>query len=321
MTVARFSRLILTRSGLVAFGLLLALVLLEIALRTAALFTAVEQPVRISQSGSIKQRVACLGDSNTYGLFVDRERAYPKVLEYKWNREGTRPIEVFNLGVPGTNSSKLLSQFRRLLDTFAPHLALVMIGANDFWTVPVPLTADGATGDDQRYELWRASRVFRLLFMVWRSLQQSDPLSIEFQVASQGGHRGVVHYGEEAIDLTFTGKASGMMTAEWQRDLQRNLEALLAIGSASGTRVVLLTYPADFARCYQRTNEVIRRTAAASYTPLIDIGQQFHAACPDETCTELLLPDCHPNYKGHALVAAKVRDFLQGAPQAAAPVP
>jgi lysophospholipase L1-like esterase len=312
MTVATLSRFILTRAGLVALGVLLCLVLLEIALRTAALFTAIEQPERIAQPRFAKQRVVCLGDSNTYGMFVKRDGAYPQVLERSWNGSEAGAIEVLNLGVPGTNSSKLRARFPHILAAFKPDVALVMIGANDFWTLPVPADPAEEAGRGVVYALWRASRAFRLLFTIWRSRQERERLEIEFEIGSLDRHRGVVHYGDQEIDLTFTGKAGPGATAGWHRDLERNLAALLAAARPAGTRVVFLTYPADFRRCYRGANDAIRAAAAATRATLVDLGLEFRRACADEPCAELLYKDCHPNPKGHELVAEKVRQALRG---------
>ena len=52
-----------------------------------------------------------MGDSNTYGLYLDKKDAYPKQLETIWNAtHKNNPIEVINLGYPGSNSSDTRSK-------------------------------------------------------------------------------------------------------------------------------------------------------------------------------------------------------------------
>jgi lysophospholipase L1-like esterase len=47
-------------------------------------------------------RVVCLGDSNTYGLYVHREEAYPAILQKLWTDGSERADPaVINLGHPG----------------------------------------------------------------------------------------------------------------------------------------------------------------------------------------------------------------------------
>src|SRR5205085_2121223 len=98
--------------------------------------------------------ILTLGDSNTYGLYVPAEDAYPRVLERLWNaHRPDEPIEVLDFAFPGMNSSRLRRLFPGLVEAVRPDLVLVMIGANDVWTVPEP-TADepGATATQL---LWR----------------------------------------------------------------------------------------------------------------------------------------------------------------------
>jgi hypothetical protein len=74
------------------------------------------------------RRVLCLGDSNTYGLYLaDRAQAYPQTFEALWNERVVSPrIEVLNLGYPGTNSSRLRRDLPRMLETFAPDVVVLM---------------------------------------------------------------------------------------------------------------------------------------------------------------------------------------------------
>ena len=57
----------------------------------------------------------CIGDSNTYGLWLERSQAYPQQLETLWNERNESPkLEVLNLGFPGTNSSRIVRDLRRV---------------------------------------------------------------------------------------------------------------------------------------------------------------------------------------------------------------
>src|SRR2546422_967854 len=81
------------------------------------------------------------------------------------------PIEVMNLGFPGTNSSHIRNALPKLLSMFHPDVVTVMVGGNDWWTAPEPM-AD-APGTRARLDtfLWRVSRLYRLLYMLRRSSQ------------------------------------------------------------------------------------------------------------------------------------------------------
>lgn len=49
----------------------------------------------------------------------------------------TRPRPKPRGGDPGMNASRVTCDFSKVLDTFRPDLAFVLIGCNDFWTEPV----------------------------------------------------------------------------------------------------------------------------------------------------------------------------------------
>jgi lysophospholipase L1-like esterase len=56
-----------------------------------------------------------------------------------WNeRVGEPRAEVLNLGFPGTNFSRPVRDLPRLLETFRPDFTIIMVGVNDFWTLPFP---------------------------------------------------------------------------------------------------------------------------------------------------------------------------------------
>ena len=103
---------VLKKTGLVLRWIiivtLLTLVLLEGVLQVAAVFIDKhQQPSQWLHPGRV--RILTLGDSNTYGLYLQADQAYPSLLEQQWNaHHPDNRIEVINLGFPGTNSSRVL---------------------------------------------------------------------------------------------------------------------------------------------------------------------------------------------------------------------
>ena len=80
---ARRSEL-LPRLALVVVGLVLAL-LLEAGLQIGAAYVRVTGRAVSTQWTTRGGRMLCLGDSNTYGIWVDGRQAYPAVLQQLWN--------------------------------------------------------------------------------------------------------------------------------------------------------------------------------------------------------------------------------------------
>lgn len=156
------------RLCLVLGGLALAVALLEGALWAAALVVRVSGrplPITLASEG---RRVLATGDSNTYGLYLEPEQAYPLVFERLWNaRHPEHPVEVLNVGYPGTNTSRLRNALPRFLESAKPDVVTIMVGANDFWTEPEPVPRDVEASPEHGGPswLWRHSRVYRLLYM------------------------------------------------------------------------------------------------------------------------------------------------------------
>src|SRR5262249_22930126 len=159
---------------LLVAGLLAGLLVLEVVLQVAALYVRSTRGVAASSRWVPgRRRLVTLGDSNTYGLYLrDRSAAYPTMLERLWNETpGAPPIEVLNLGFPGTNSSQVLNTFPEMLATLHPDIVTVMVGANDLWTVPEPtnLAPLQTWGWRLRILLWQTSRVYRAFYMLQRA--------------------------------------------------------------------------------------------------------------------------------------------------------
>ena len=119
---------VLARLAFLPVSLVLALALLEFVLQVGALYvdaTRSDPPAWLTGD----RRILCLGDSHTYGLWLDRDQAYPEQLEALWNESVESPkIEVINLGLPGMHSSRLRREFPGLLETFAPDLVILIVG-------------------------------------------------------------------------------------------------------------------------------------------------------------------------------------------------
>ncbi len=296
-------RQFLARMGLVVFGLGMALLVAEAALQLGTLvLRATGRDLPASWSTS-HHRVLCLGDSNTYGLYLSRAQAYPQQLENLWNSQPSRPpIEVLNLGFPGMSSSRLRNQIIEMVRVFRPEVVTVMVGVNDYWTVPDRTDApmENRSFDDA---LWRVSRVYRLLFMVrraWRAPSLDIPRN-----PIPDPNPATARYGTAEFDLGFDKAQLGMRKAMedlWRPALAANLTDIAAVARELGSEVIVLTYPGPRGP-YAAASTVIRETAAADGVKLIDTAESFAPNCVPGPCPDLLFPDQHPTAKGHARIA------------------
>jgi lysophospholipase L1-like esterase len=285
--------------ALIPFGVVLALALLEGGLQLAAwgMRSATGQELVLPRSGD-RLRVVCLGDSNTYGLRLEPKQSYPAQLEALWAERVRSPtLEVYNLGYPGMNSSRLVGDLPELLDRLAPDVLLLMVGVNDFWTRELAL---GGSGEPS---LWRRvvrrSRVLRLYWLLRARFEAAPAFTRDPRpVPAEGPMR--MQVGEGSFDVGYERAESGEQGSS--ESLRANLMRLVELGRERGVDVVLMSYPARNG-LYPGANRVIQRTAALAKAPFVDLAKGFRRRCPEERCPELLFADGHPNAAGYRAIA------------------
>jgi lysophospholipase L1-like esterase len=320
--------------AMVAGGLLAAAVVLEVLLQIGGLFVDRDARTSPSSPGSSKLRIMTLGDSNTFGLYLDEEESYPHQLESLWNASGESPkIEVANLAYPGTNSVGLYSNYRRLLDSIQPDMVLVQIGANDFWTPPIELgKPDAGLLDFVR----RHSRLYTLLYMLRRAYTEPPELEVDYDrsllrfgavkpgerpkaylTADSGWARsGVIRYGSEEFQIqnpdhdVSTASKNAPDGATASTTLAKNLGQMLNDTDDRGVELAFLTYPSS-RLYYGMANAIMRRVARARGASLIEIQKRFEKICRDEECAEYLFPDHHANAEGYRVIAKTVQHWLR----------
>lgn len=77
-------------------------------------------------------QIVCLGDSLTAGYGIDKEKAYPELLENKLNKgkEKSR-VKVLNGGVSGSTTASGKSRLKWYLKKSSPDVLILALGAND----------------------------------------------------------------------------------------------------------------------------------------------------------------------------------------------
>lgn len=293
------STILARRLALIALGAVLGVCVLEAGLQVAALAVRLSgQPLPTAWVTG-RKRILCLGDSNTYGLYLaDRANAYPQQLERLWNETVERPrIEVLNLGYPGTNSSRLRRDLPRMLETFRPDVVIIMVGSNDYWTAPVSPDETTLSAGVAQF-ITRHSRLYQLVYMLRRALDHRR-LEVVYPVKEDGGSSGVARFG----DVEF---AMGWEEASRQPDhdarLVDNLRALADSARAFGAEPIFMTYPSRMWN-YGDAGRLTRDAAAAAGVRLVDLAAVFEPLCPKEPCPRWLYRDHHPTADGYRKIA------------------
>ncbi|MHC4942067.1 MAG: GDSL-type esterase/lipase family protein [Planctomycetota bacterium] len=164
----------LKRTGLIAAGIVLPLLLLEVILQVAAFINirGADDAGAVRSASDGKRVVLCIGDLFTYGVGVSaREHTYPAQLERILNRpeDAWRTI---NAGWPGRNSSEMLQRLPGWLKKAKPDYVCILIGRNNRWNraemeLAPPSLEDGI--DEERQWHFKV-RTFRLISLFWANL-------------------------------------------------------------------------------------------------------------------------------------------------------
>jgi lysophospholipase L1-like esterase len=133
---------------------------LELLMQSGALVVWVMQRSRAPEIPAGQDVVLCVGDSWTHGMGSSDagKHSYPAVLQ------GLEPVAggwtVVNGGQSGQNSRDVLQRLPSQLAEFRPRIVCVLVGRNDFWSVPAELPADGDAIGHEAYRFrWRIPRL------------------------------------------------------------------------------------------------------------------------------------------------------------------
>jgi hypothetical protein len=125
---------VLQHLGLLALGLVLAVVTLELALRTTAwVLTRAREPLRLTstrKAGTV--RILCLGESTTFDVTMRADDSYPTQLQRMLNeRRDGRRYEIVNRGKAATTTDRIVAGLEGHLAKLRPDIVVTMMGIND----------------------------------------------------------------------------------------------------------------------------------------------------------------------------------------------
>ncbi len=110
-------------------------------------------------------RIACLGDSSTFGMNVEEVDNYPSLLRKKLEALYPGRFEVINLGIPGFTSRQGLELLRQEVVALEPDLVTFAFGTND--------RAFRGPMEDEAQIAFNQSTTGRLLFDLRQALDHS----------------------------------------------------------------------------------------------------------------------------------------------------
>ncbi|MGE0143773.1 MAG: GDSL-type esterase/lipase family protein [Planctomycetota bacterium] len=160
----------------IAIGFGFALVAFELAMQGLAYLTWRKHGGFSVRTVASEHAVLCVGDSFTFGLGASGGNDYPRQAETLL-RESIADAVVVNGGKAGQDSADVL---RRLAAQFAavePRLVYVLVGHNDRFRHPEPITIEPSATDEQDTGFPLRVRTLALFGRIAHSLFGDDPVT------------------------------------------------------------------------------------------------------------------------------------------------
>ncbi len=222
-------------------------------------------------------RIACVGDSITFGQGVEAAQAFPKLLEKALDAPGRR-VEVLNFGVPGQNTVIEAEYLRRKVLAWHPDRVLLTITLNDIEDEPY---------QDLSRRPWHVRVLSRSLLLQWLAPQAGAAL----RAAGMGGR------------TTETGYRDGYRpeSSSWAR-MREALSAMDADCRRSGARLAVLIHtdlgpPLDERYPLLDIHARIEGFCRSRGIPAASSFPEFRGGNPAALKVHPL--DAHPNAEGH----------------------
>ena len=263
---------------------------LEICLRTLGAFYSRNQSHLLKALDNVGAfRILCIGDSFTYGVGVKSSYTYPKQLEKMLSSNFNGSFKVFNLGVPGSNSSQHLRIIEEILDKYKePNLIIILTGANDCWNF-----AD--SNIDKIINAKPSSALFKLKFKSIISKLQIYKLTKAILINLSNDPPGV------KIDIfKQILKNENVNKDVLEKLLEFNLSQIIALARACGINVILQNYP----RGDVYEGNFTQNLASKLNIPFVDNYSAFEKELGNKCYSELFVYDIsHPNEYGYKIMA------------------
>lgn len=261
-------------------------------------------PERTPDFAASELRIACLGDSCTFGKGVLEKDSWPRQLETRLRAEG-RDADVFNMGINGANGRVYRSLLTEHVAALKPQVVVVGYNINDF-----PNTIQAV--DEKVYEE--------------RTLRRIVPQDVRDALGRTALYRKAreIYYDSQkasdwaaAEEVARRATAAPLDSAVW--DQQRALlQEIASIAAEHGARTMVFLFPYEsqvYLESYDKAPiERLAEVCAGLDLPFVDLAEEFRqAARKSSPPAALFIPGdrYHPNGAGYTIVAERVLGVLR----------
>lgn len=245
-------------------------------------------------------RVACLGDSVTFGR---PEAGYPRIMAGLLEDRLDKPVEVMNLGVPGYSSWQGKRLIRKILDQYHPDVVVVLFGWNDHWLAKGFPDSDQVLGkkpDIAPPNPLARLRIYQLLNKIAAAatVRLEKPPSV-LRVAPPDYRANLA----EIIEATQRAKA---------RPVLATAPSAIPTGEVPDflTHLGFIREPQELKALHDEYNDIVREIARERSIELVDLDLIFKgrdvASLYDSPGDDVI----HPNAEGYRLMAESLAESI-----------
>lgn len=155
--------------------LLASILLIEATLHGIAWMMRDEADHLDALGGAGKIRILCIGDSNTYGLYLEKHQSWPAQLQNILDERNPETFQVINLGYPGTPTYRIAESLQSWIHELQPDMVIILAGVNDIFYGAIPAnTASTENTVSLHALLIRYSRIYRLIRLSMANMEQPE---------------------------------------------------------------------------------------------------------------------------------------------------
>lgn len=274
--------------------LVIVLITAELSLRLLGLIVRVRPEPRATDARVSTTQVLCVGDSYTYGVYVDRALTYPSQLQAELERLSGRPYSVVNAGMPGQNTAMMRRRLTNLIEQHHPQIVIALGGVNNAWNAIDTQEWGQPSFADRLDILLSRSKFYQLLKLV----------RLRYQLARQGGP---VPQRAEAMRGIFDEDFLFRVTRD-------DLVAMAQIAAAAGVRFVSQSYPypGDDGGYFPVFNAGLAEAAKVSGTEFVDQAPFVKRILDRYRPEDMYFADLHPKIAGYQLMALNLAAHITG---------
>lgn len=269
------------------------LFLIEITLRIMGYFYS-RKAVLDEMSNSQTFNILCLGDSFTYGWGVETTYTYPKQLEKMLNNANLhRRFKVFNLAVPGSNSSQHLKYLENTLNKYKkPDLVIILTGTNDCWNLADSNIYKFINKNHGKFDLVTIKlriflsnlRTYKMLKIILLNLKGKIPES-------------------EVDPFKLIPRYENIDEGILKKLLEYNLTQIVKLAKSNDVKIILQNYP----RGDLYGDNITQEVAQHFKVPFVNNYSAFNERLKEIDFKSLFLYDnSHPNSTGYKIMTERL---------------